>query len=159
MRNILLARVDDRLIHGEVVTSFIPYYKSNCVIIVDDGVVNDKFNTRVLQMVCPKGVKLEIYGVEDGIKAICKDNDLAEQIIVLTRTPITFEQLINGGCDIKAVNIGGMATRGERKPFIRNCAATDEEVSSMKRMREKGIDVYYRLVAEQERIELKDKLS
>jgi len=159
MRNVLLARVDDRLIHGEVVTSFIPYYHADHVMIVDDGVAHDKFNRRVLEMVAPKGVKLEIYTLEEGIEALKRDPDPDEKMILLTKTPITFEKIIDAGIDLKAVNIGGMGSRGNRKPFVRNCQADEEEVASMKRMYARGIDVYYRLVAEQGRIELKDQLG
>lgn len=158
MRNIVLARVDDRLIHGEVVTSFIPYHHADHVVIVDDTVANDKFNCRVLQMVAPKGVTVEIYTVEKGIDSLKGPKDESETVIVLSKTPITFEKLIDAGLEIDAVNIGGMASKGDRKPFIRNCAASDEEVKSMKAMSDKGIELYYRLVAEQQKIDLKDKL-
>ena len=159
MRNVLLARVDDRLIHGEVVTSFIPYYHADHVMIVDDTVANDKFNRRVLEMVAPKGVKVEIYTLEEGVEALKRDPDEGEKLILLTKTPITFEKLIDAGIEIPAINIGGMGVRGSRKPFVRNCQADAEEVASMKRMYAKGIDIYYKLVAEQNRIELKDQLS
>ena len=159
MRNVVLARVDDRLIHGEVITSFIPYYKANVVIVVDDQTAKDKFQTRVLQACCPKGVSIEIYDVASAAEAINKENNPDEIVIILSKTPIAFEGIINAGVDIKAVNIGGMGIRGERKPFIRNCAASPDEIASMKRMVEKGIDVYYRLVANAERIEIVDKLK
>lgn len=36
MRNIVLARVDDRLIHGEVVSVWTPSLSVNCIIVIDD---------------------------------------------------------------------------------------------------------------------------
>lgn len=158
MRNIVLARVDDRLIHGEVVTSFIPYHHADHVVIVDDTVANDKFNCRVLQMVAPKGVTVEIYTVEKGIEALNTEKDENETVIALAKTPITFERLIDAGLKIDSINIGGMASKADRKPFIRNCAASDEEVKSMAAMSQKGVELYYRLVADQQKIDLKNKL-
>ena len=50
MENILLARVDDRLIHGQVMTAWLKRYPAKQVIIVDDGVAKDDFMASVLQM-------------------------------------------------------------------------------------------------------------
>ena len=48
MKEITFARVDDRLIHGEVVTAWVPTYRINHIIIVDDTVARDPFQRRVL---------------------------------------------------------------------------------------------------------------
>lgn len=49
MKNIVLARVDDRLIHGEVVSVWTPSLNVNRIIVVDDEVAADKFNKRVIK--------------------------------------------------------------------------------------------------------------
>ena len=55
MRNVVLARVDDRLIHGEVVTAWTPTMRANRIIIVDDDVAKDEFNVRVVKALAPNG--------------------------------------------------------------------------------------------------------
>lgn len=57
MRNVVLARVDDRLIHGEVVTAWTPTFKANKIIIIDDEVAKDTFNVRVVKALAPAGTK------------------------------------------------------------------------------------------------------
>ena len=66
MKNIVLARVDDRLIHGEVVSVWTPSLNVNRIIIVDDEVSNDSFNKRVIKALAPNGVKCNVYSVEKG---------------------------------------------------------------------------------------------
>ena len=61
MRNIVLARVDDRLIHGEVVTAWTPSLSANRIVIVDDTVAADKFNKRVLMLWHHRGPRLPYY--------------------------------------------------------------------------------------------------
>lgn len=56
MKNIVLARVDDRLIHGEVVSVWTPSLNVNRIIVVDDEVAADKFNKRVIKALAPNGV-------------------------------------------------------------------------------------------------------
>lgn len=61
MKNIVLARVDDRLIHGEVVSVWTPSLNVNRIIVVDDEVAADKFNKRVIKALAPNGVKVNVY--------------------------------------------------------------------------------------------------
>ena len=55
MKNIVLARVDDRLIHGEVVSVWTPSLNVNRIIVVDDEVAADKFNKRLMYTEQKKG--------------------------------------------------------------------------------------------------------
>ena len=160
MRNIILARVDDRLIHGEVVTSWIPFTKANAVIVVDDEIANDVFNKRVLKALSPSGVSMEIYSVDEAVDVLNGEEIKGELVIVLAKTPTTFERLIvENKVDIKSVNIGGMGIRGERKPFFKNCSASPDEVASIKNMKDKGIDVYYQLIAENGKMSLDEAIN
>jgi PTS system mannose-specific IIB component len=160
MRNVVLARVDDRLIHGEVVTAWIPYMSANKVLVVDDVVAADKFNRRVLMALAPQGTKVGVLSVEAATKALQKPDPGDERVIVLTKSPIVFEQLIDGGVGIKSVCLGGMGIRGDRKPFVNNVSASPDEVDSIRRMKnEKGINVYYQLVPEQKVIDISDLLK
>ncbi len=158
MRNIVLARVDDRLIHGEVVTAWTPNLSANRIVVIDDTVANDKFNKRLLQLLAPAGTKIEIYGLEEAVDKLNADFNEKERLLLLAKTPVTYEELIKRGVGIKDVNLGGMGIRGERKPFIKNVSCDESEVDSIRRMTNNGVHVYYQLVPEQKVIELTDLL-
>ena len=106
----------------------------------------------------PQGTKVAVLTVEGATKALQKPDPGGERVIVLTKTPIVFEQLIDGGVDIKAVCLGGMGIRGDRKPFVNNVSASPEEVDSIRRMRQKGVNVYYQLVPEQKVVDISNLL-
>lgn len=153
MRNIVLARVDDRLIHGEVVSVWTPSLSVNRIVIADDGVAADKFNSKVLKVLAPAGVKVNVYTVEEAGEKMKTEGPATERIMILAKTPITFLRMVENGLAIKEVNLGGMGIREERTPFIKNVACNPEEVDSIKKMMEKGVRVYYQLVPEQQIIE------
>ena len=106
----------------------------------------------------PQGTKVAVLTVEGATKALQKPDPGGERVIVLTKTPIVFEQLIDGGVDIKEVCLGGMGIRGDRKPFVNNVSASPEEVDSIRRMRQKGVNVYYQLVPEQKVVDISNLL-
>lgn len=153
MRNIVLARVDDRLIHGEVVSVWTPNLSVNRIIVADDGVAADKFNSRVLKALAPAGVKVNVYTVEAASEKLKEESLKGEKIMVLAKTPTTFERIVNNDVEIKEVNLGGMGIRDNRTPFIKNVACSPDEVKSIENMINKGIRVYYQLVPEQQVIE------
>ena len=57
-------RIDDRLIHGQVVTTWLNVKQIEQVIIVDDKVAKDKIQSNVLKMSVPRNVKLHIFSTE-----------------------------------------------------------------------------------------------
>lgn len=156
MKNIVLARVDDRLIHGEVVSVWTPSLSVNRIVVADDKVAADKFNSRVIKALAPTGVKVNVYTVEEASEKMQLEEKKGEKVMVLAKTPLTFETMIDKGVDIKRVNLGGMGIRDSRTPFIKNVACDPEERASIKRMIDNGIDVYYQLVPEQQVISAKD---
>lgn len=158
MKNVVVARVDDRLIHGQVVTAWAVTTNANRIVIVDDGVANDTFNKRVIKLLAPAGTAVDIYSIEEGIKELKSDPKPNEKIIVLTKTPITFDALIDGGVELKKVILGGMGLRESRKPFVKNVSCSPEEIDSIRNMVSKGVKVIYQLVPEQRVIEITNLL-
>ena len=159
MRNVVLARVDDRLIHGEVVTAWIPTTKATRVIIVDDEVAQDEFNIRVVKALAPAGTKVFVYSVEKATEKLMVPGIEGERLLVLAKTPTSFSRLVKNGVPLKEVNLGGAGIRGERQPFINNVALDPEEVLACEEMQKAGVRVYYQLVPEQGVIDINDAVK
>lgn len=160
MKNIVLARVDDRLIHGEVVSVWTPSLGVNRIIVVDDEVAADDFNKRVIKALAPNGVKVNVYGTEKGAEVLMKDpKSPQEKVMVLTKTPITYDRMMELGLTLESVNLGGMGLRDQRTTFIKNVACSPDEITSIKNMMSKNVHVYYQLVPEQQVIEVTSYLD
>ncbi|MDB1653529.1 PTS sugar transporter subunit IIB [Enterococcus durans] len=158
MKNIVFARVDDRLIHGEVVTAWTPTYSINHIIIIDDIVATDPFQKRVLKALAPTKIRVDAFTVVEGIKELGKDYNEKERVLLLTKSPIVYAKLVEGGIELPQVNLGGMGIRDERKPFIKNVACDEKEIEAIRNIVEKGIHVFYQLVPEQRLIEITNLL-
>lgn len=65
--SIELVRIDDRLIHGQIATTWINDYNIEQVLIVDDNVVQDKMQQSVISMTAPANVKVKVFGVDSFI--------------------------------------------------------------------------------------------
>lgn len=158
MKNIVVARVDDRLIHGEVVAVWTPTYSINEIVIVDDLVFNDSFNSRLLKLLAPSGVNVRVYNTEKGADYLKGDFDKNQKILLLTKSPLVNKTLVDRGVDIKELNLGGMGLNESRKPFINNVACSEDEIEAIKEMLDKGIHVYYQLVPEEKIVDVQTML-
>ena len=70
MKKIVLARVDDRLIHTEILTLWVPEVRANRILIVDDIVAKDKFRSKVIKEMAPDGLIIHVYGIDRAVEKL-----------------------------------------------------------------------------------------
>ena len=90
MKNIVWTRIDDRLIHGQVMTQWIQYTEANEVLIIDDGVAKDSFLQMVMKSSVPGKISLKVLSVKDAIGYLNEDGK-NEKIIILVKTPVVLD--------------------------------------------------------------------
>ena len=154
MENLLLVRIDDRLIHGQVMTAWMKTLPAQEIIVVDDRVAKDEFMLFVLQNAAPKGVKVVALSEEDAVKRL--QEGLKVPSYILAKSPVSLKSLVEAGIDIKALNIGGMGMRQGRTVIYKNVSADEEERACIREFLEKGIDVAIQIIPSEKRFELKN---
>lgn len=154
MPNIVLTRIDDRLIHGQVMTAWVKCKQANRIIIVDDNIAQDEFMQKVLKMAAPPGIKVEVYDVQKAIKVLREDltND---NIIILAKYPATIYSLLEGGVKINELNVGGMGAGPGRKLLYKNISVSEEEKEIFKKILEKGVPITIKIVPDEKGVEMK----
>ena len=129
MKNIVLARVDDRLIHTEILTLWVTEVRANRIIIVDDVVI------------------IHVYGIDRATEKLKEAPSFdGERVIVIAESPLVFEELIKRGIKINQLNIGGMGIRGERKAVARRVACDNMEMEAIHELIKKHVHVYFQTV-------------
>ncbi len=156
MKELVLVRIDDRLIHGQIVTQWMGSTHGTHILIVDDELVNNSIMSRMLKAVAPPGISVDIQTVEQA-KEYLKSNPLEkEKIVVLVKIPQVLESLIDSGVVISSIILGGMGMAPNRKKFNKNVAASKDEIDCMKRIVEKGVSMYYQLVPSDSPVDVKN---
>lgn len=143
--NITVFRIDDRLIHGQIVTAWIAYADAEQIVIADDKAANDEFQRSLLEMTTPKNVKLQILNVEDALKMIQED-DAKTKTLLLTRGPKEAYQLVEGGYETKEINIGNMNMKKGKTKVLDNLWLDDSEITAFKNLDAKGVYLDVRTV-------------
>ncbi|WP_220039301.1 PTS sugar transporter subunit IIB [Listeria ivanovii] len=118
----MFIRVDDRLVHGQVVTAWIKQLNAKKIFVVDDLAASNPIISKALIMATPKHVELVIKSVEDAKTSISELNE--EQTMLITKAPVNVNALIEANDSFNwTINVGniGMALKGAknlRKRYI-----------------------------------------
>ncbi|MCR5134332.1 MAG: PTS sugar transporter subunit IIB, partial [Clostridiales bacterium] len=91
--SVVFYRIDDRLIHGQVMTGWSKKYNADRIIVVDDASAANSFLVQVMMMSVPKGMEVKVCAEKDGIETVLND-DPAKRTIVLTKTPASMLALV-----------------------------------------------------------------
>jgi PTS system mannose-specific IIB component len=154
MSNVVLTRVDDRLVHGQVMTSWQKATGANKFMVIDDEVAANELTKTVLKGVVPSQVKLGIFTVQKAADRLIKGFKPTDKVIILVKTPITILRLAQAGVSFKTLNIGGMGITAKRKTFYQNIACSDEEIEAMKKLIEMGCNVTIQIVADDQKVDV-----
>ena len=143
-----LVRIDDRLIHGQVVAVWLRALGAHRIVIVDDATARDDFLRDVLILAAPPDVPVEVYGVDESIARLLELAADAAAVIVLARIPRTVLQLRRAGIPIEKVDLGGMGAGPGRKRIYKTISLSAAEVGELRELEELGTRVEIQIVAD-----------
>ena len=119
MAEIVLARVDDRLIHGQIVNEWISAVNPTHIIIVDDDLVNDRFMSDIYRALIPIWLEARILSLEETLGALVAMEEDPARIFLLARTPQVFEELVFRGVPLKELSFADKMYFRNRIPIPR----------------------------------------
>lgn len=157
MENLVLTRIDDRLIHGQVMTAWIKNKGADQVVIVDDNVAQDDFMINVLENAVPDNIAIGIFSKEDAVQFFSEP--LEAPTIILVKTPQVLEYMIDNGIDINEIDLGGMGAKEGRERLYHTISTNEEENSSFKRLIDRGISTFIQIMPQNEKVNLKELLK
>ena len=106
----VLARIDSRLLHGQVATAWTKTVQPTRIIVVSDAVAYDKLRKNLIQQAAPPGVKAHVVPVDHMIKlAIDVKHFGGQRAMLLFENPHDVLRAIEGGVPLKTINVGSMA--------------------------------------------------
>ncbi len=154
---ICFCRIDDRLIHGQVVTTWVNVKKIEQIIVVNDKVANDKIQKNILNMAAPQGIKVHTFGVEK-FADVYKTTPIKKRTMLLFTNSIDVAKLVELGVAIEELNIGGMRFQEGRKQLTKALSVTPEEEAAFRKLMEKGTKITIQMVPNDEAKDIKEVL-
>lgn len=142
----VLARIDSRLLHGQVATAWTKTVKPTRIIVVSDGVAKDELRKNLIEQAAPPGVKANVVPVDKMIQ-VAKDPRFGNtKAMLLFETPQDALRAIEGGVDVKELNIGSMAHSVGKIAVSKVLSLGKDDVKTFETLKAKGIQFDVRKV-------------
>ncbi|EQA1621335.1 PTS mannose transporter subunit IIAB [Enterobacter asburiae] len=154
-----LARIDDRLIHGQVATRWTKETNVRRIIVVSDEVAADTVRKTLLTQVAPPGVTAHVVDVAKMIRVYNNPKYAGERVMLLFTNPTDVERIVEGGVKITSVNIGGMAFR-QGKTQVNNAVSVDaKDIEAFNKLNARGIELEARKVSTDQKLKMMDLIG
>ncbi|HGN1704490.1 TPA: PTS system mannose/fructose/N-acetylgalactosamine-transporter subunit IIB [Providencia rettgeri] len=153
-----VARIDDRLIHGQVITTWVKNFDIEQVIIVNDKVANDTVQQSVLTMAAPPDLKVVVFGVDKFIDVL-KKTEIKRRTMLLFTNSVDVNKLVENGLKLEKLNVGGMRMQEGRRNLSRAVAVTPDEEHAFRSLINNNIAVEIQMVPKDPVVELKTLLN
>ncbi|HUI46220.1 MAG TPA: PTS sugar transporter subunit IIB [Nitrospirota bacterium] len=151
---IVFIRIDDRLIHGQVVEGWVNYLKASCLLVADDAVASNSLQRSIMELAVPQGLKVMIGSVEEICGRLRTPALDTERVILLFSNPVDVLRAIKAGMDCPSLNVGGMHfTPGKRK-LMEVLAVNEGDLEALREISGKGVKIDIQTVPTQRPIPL-----
>ncbi|WP_273713556.1 mannose/fructose/sorbose PTS transporter subunit IIA [Leuconostoc mesenteroides] len=157
--NIKLARLDTRLLHGQVATAWTPDSKANRIIVVSDAVAKDELRKSLIQQAAPNNVRANIVPISKMIEVAKDDRFGGVDAFLLFETVEDVLTAVEGGVPIKSLNVGSMA-HSEGKTMVNKVLSMDKnDVAAFEKLRDLGVEFDVRKVPNDSKANLFDLIK
>uniref|UniRef100_A0A7C4XAC4 PTS mannose/fructose/sorbose transporter subunit IIB n=1 Tax=candidate division WOR-3 bacterium TaxID=2052148 RepID=A0A7C4XAC4_UNCW3 len=154
----LILRVDDRLIHGQVIAGWVRPLGIEVLILASDKISKDEWSINIYQLAVPEGIEFHCFDISTGAKYLLAQAD-TKRLMTVVESILDAYNLIKNGVKIKEVNIGGLSyTEGARTiaPYI---YLTPEEIEAAVKIHEMGVKLIGKQLPNSPKIDVIKKLT
>jgi len=138
MPNIVLSRIDERLVHGQVGVQWVGFADANIIVVVNDDVAEDSIQQNLMEMVLADGIAIRFWSVQKTIDTIHKAAD-RQRILLVCRSPKDFRQLVEGSVPISNINVGNMHYVDGKKQIAKTVSVDSEDVAEFEQLKALGV--------------------
>lgn len=142
---IVLARVDDRLIHGQVVVGWARNLEADCLVVANDAVAADPMQRQLLPMAVPPQIKVGIFRVRDAADALLQGKYEGRRIILLFAS-LSDALAFNVVMPLERLNVGGIRQAPGRKPLRTAVALSESDAQAARSLMAGGAELSIQMV-------------
>ncbi|WML42154.1 mannose/fructose/sorbose PTS transporter subunit IIA [Neobacillus sp. OS1-2] len=143
----VLARIDSRLLHGQVATAWTKTTQPTRIIVVSDAVAKDDLRKKLIQQAAPPGVKAHVVPVKKMIELAKDDQHFGGQrALLLFENPQDALRAVEGGVPLKTINVGSMAHSIGKVQPNKVLAFNQDDINTFNKLKDAGLNFDVRKV-------------
>mgnify|MGYP000426421553 FL=1 len=139
--SVVMARIDNRLLHGIIVTQWAPVSGATRVMVIDDKVAGDEVLKSTMRMARPAGMAVSIISEQTALKNFAAGKYDREKVFVIAKEPETMLRLVESGVELPSLVVGGSLVKEDGIQLTQRAYASAENVQSYKALIARGVKV------------------
>lgn len=140
-----LIRVDHRLLHGQVAFNWTSHLNADCILLVSEGLLNDKIRLSAVKLAKPTGVKLVVMDVDKAISNINSGVTDKYNLLIVCETVAEAVKL-SQEIKFKEINLGGTLPGEGKQKLERTVYLSNQEIKMLSDLENDGYDIFYQMI-------------
>ncbi len=153
---ILLTRIDNRLVHGQVGVTWTNTLGAEVIVVTDDEVRNDMLQQRLMASIAKSSsVDIYFFSIEEFVQIILH-KPAEKKIFLVVRTPLAALEIVRRGVALPLINIGNMHYSHGKKPITKKIYLDEQDAENLRELIDSGSTLFAQDVPGSIREELKE---
>lgn len=137
-------RIDNRLVHGQVIETWLPYTRSGHLFVANDELAADPVRQEIMALAIPVGITVHYSGIRELPRWI--SSDVREDSFILFANCPDARVAFESGLDFSVLNVGNLHYAPGKKQICAHIAVGPEDISCLKSFASKGVSLDFRCV-------------
>ncbi|MEE8791789.1 MAG: PTS sugar transporter subunit IIB [Erysipelotrichaceae bacterium] len=150
MADIVLCRIDERLVHGQITAQWIGYLGLDSIVVADRETAASNFRQGLMDMAVPNSVETHYWSPEETIIRL-KDDDSQKRTLLLVKSPAVLLQLLRGGIQIAEADVGLMEKKDNTVQVDTQVFVSEDDRDAFRKIKEMGTVLYIQALPYEEK--------
>ena len=143
---IVLARVDSRLIHGQVLEAWVPFCQANCIIVANDAIAAQPLQKRIMMASVPSSIRVVIESIGEVAARFGRHDFDQDRTLILFATPGDASQAVTLGVPLTELNLGNLHGGPGKQRVSCTLSVDGGDVDALKALESAGVEILARCV-------------
>lgn len=154
-----LVRIDDRLIHGQVVEGWVPFLHAQFILVVSDAAAADELQASLMRLAVPEDVQLEVLPVAQAAAHPVFKTGFSRRALVLAPGPQEVLRLLEQGAQFSTVNVGGLHYSAGKVQLGKAIYLSEEDRQALVAISHRGVHLEGRALPSERETDLIEMLD
>lgn len=142
----MMVRVDDRLIHGQVLTQWVSAIQAQKIVVIDDEISKDKMRKNILKFAAPDDIKISILSAEKAVEVWNKNQFGNFNVFVLFKDVNMIRKCKDLGLVFPDISLGQMSIIEDRQQIYKQLGLNEQESQTLLDLEKEGIHIYFQMI-------------
>jgi len=141
-------RIDNRLVHGQIIETWLPYLGSRIILVVNDELAEDVLRQEIIRLAVPAGVKLLFCRVDEvlGVLKAEEQRAVPDDVLLLFASCADANRVHQAGLVFTSLNVGNLHYAPGKQQLCPHVAVSSEDIGCLRYFSRQGVRLDFRCV-------------